>query len=113
MFAAVWINKFAHAQRHREPLAESLKNLVNDSKESVHWEPVLNKNRFSIPIPRSLRTLTFKIESVHPSVQPNYVANSLKVLLRYHVHKNAKESWTQGLRPLAVAGIKWAPDGKT
>ena len=35
----------------REPLAESLKNLANDSKESVHWEPVLNKNRFSIPIP--------------------------------------------------------------
>ena len=51
MFAAVWINKFAHAQRHREPLAESLKNLADDSKESVHWEPVLNKNRFSIPIP--------------------------------------------------------------
>ena len=51
MFAAVWINKFAHAQRHREPLTESLKNLANDSKESVHWEPVLNKNRFSIPIP--------------------------------------------------------------
>ena len=51
MFAAVWINKFAHAQRHREWLAESLKNLANDSKESVHWEPVLNKNRFSIPIP--------------------------------------------------------------
>ena len=51
MFAAVWINKFAHAQRHREPITESLKNLANDSKESVHWEPVLNKNRFSIPIP--------------------------------------------------------------
>ena len=51
MFAAVWINKFAHAQRHREPLAESFKDLANDSKESVHWEPVLNKNRFSIPIP--------------------------------------------------------------
>ena len=51
MFAAVWINKFAHAQRHREPLAESLRNLADDSKESVHWEPVLNKNRFSIPIP--------------------------------------------------------------
>ena len=51
MFAAVWINKFAHAQRHREPFAESLKNLANDSKESVHWEPVLNKNRFSILIP--------------------------------------------------------------
>ena len=25
--------------------------MANDSKESVHWEPVLNKNRFSIPIP--------------------------------------------------------------
>ena len=46
MFAAVWINKFAHAQWHRERLAESLKNLADDSKESV-----LNKNRFSIPIP--------------------------------------------------------------
>ena len=51
MFAAVWINKFAHAQTHRESITESLKNLANDSKESVHWEPVLNKNRFSIPIP--------------------------------------------------------------
>ena len=51
MFAAVWINKFAHAQRHREPLAESRKDLANDAKESDHWEPVLNKNRFSIPIP--------------------------------------------------------------
>ena len=51
MFAAVWINKFAHAQRHRESITESLKNFANDSKESVHWEPVLNKNRFSIPIP--------------------------------------------------------------
>ena len=51
MFAAVWINKFAHAQTHRESITESLKNLANDSKESVHWEPVLNNNRFSIPIP--------------------------------------------------------------
>ena len=51
MFAAVWINKFAHAQRHRESITESLKNFANDSKESVYWEPVLNKNRFSIPIP--------------------------------------------------------------
>ena len=47
MFAAVWINKFAHAQRHREPLAESLKNLANDSKESVHWEPVLDSHPYS------------------------------------------------------------------
>ena len=58
MFAAVWINNFAHAQRHREPLAESFKNLANDSKESVHWEPVLNKIRFSIPIPTGDRDCT-------------------------------------------------------
>ena len=64
MFAAVWINKFAHAQRHREPWTESLKNLANDSKESVHWEPVLNKNRFSIPIPIDDSTNGFATEFI-------------------------------------------------
>ena len=32
-------------------IAESLRTWANDTKESLHGEPVLNKNRFSIPIP--------------------------------------------------------------
>ena len=32
-------------------IAESKRTLANDSKESAHWESVLNENRFSIPIP--------------------------------------------------------------
>ena len=30
------LKKFAHAQRHRGPIAEPLKNLADDSKQSVH-----------------------------------------------------------------------------
>src|SRR4029434_747066 len=30
------LKKFAHAQRHRGPLAEPLKNLADDSKQSLH-----------------------------------------------------------------------------
>ena len=52
MFAAVWINKFAHAQTHREPITESLKNLANDSKgigslgTGSKQEPVLDSHPY-------------------------------------------------------------------
>lgn len=39
-----------HAQQRQELRAESLRILVNNPKESIHWEPVLNENQFSISI---------------------------------------------------------------
>ena len=48
MFAAVWIKKFAHAQRHREPLAELLKNWADDSPGTgSKQEPVLDSHPYA------------------------------------------------------------------
>ena len=40
---------------HHAPssIEESLRTLANDSMELIHWELVLNKNRFSIPIDKA------------------------------------------------------------
>ena len=93
MFAAVWNNKFAHAHRHREPLTESLKNLANDSKESVHWEPVQTR-RFSIPIPRykrrkSVPAHTAVCQKTKQTQEVNYPCR----FLRWHV-----QAWVTVLR---------------
>ena len=119
MFAAVWINKFAHAQLHREPLTESLKNLANDCKESVHWEPVLNKNRFSIPIPidkgnilkHNWQSMNWRIivSNGRVSEEKYYISGSPAVIIVYG--QLPPRSWsTIGCHysspPLSITGIR-------
>ena len=47
-----------HAHCAMASIRESIRTLSNETKESLDWEPVLNKNRFSIPIPREDRVHT-------------------------------------------------------
>ena len=70
------LQKFAHAQHHREPLAESLNN--NDSKESVHWEPVRTGSRYPSLVRISITIYTVRLQVASDCIVPGLICSGLQ-----------------------------------
>ena len=49
--ATVLVAQMTHGSSAMVSIAESLRTWASDTKELMHGEPVLNKNRFSVLIP--------------------------------------------------------------
>ena len=102
--------------RHSRPLEsirESFAKLANGSKESKHWEPVLNKNRFSIPIPscdrvsqNTLDTLDLKKQTVKKGWMK---VNLLTDLVTNSTLNHFPPSTTQPVNPLG----SWSQQAQT